>query len=70
MESKKIDKNAFIYKIETDPQTWKTNLWLPQRKKLGRDKLGIWINLYTLLYKRENQKKTYCVAQGIILNIL
>lgn len=22
-------------------------------KKLGRDKLGIWINLYTLLYKKE-----------------
>ena len=31
-----------IYKTETDSQTWKTNLWLPNRKGGGRDKLGGW----------------------------
>lgn len=32
MESKKIYTNELVYKIETDSQTYKTNLWLPKRK--------------------------------------
>ena len=32
MESKKNDTNAFIYKI--DPQTQRTNLWLPKWKRV------------------------------------
>ena len=32
MESKKNDTNEFTYKI--DPQTQKTNLWLPKRKRV------------------------------------
>ena len=48
MKSKKTDKNEFIYKTETDPQTLKTKLCLLEGK-VGRDKLGIWINRYILL---------------------
>ena len=32
----------FIYKMETDSQTQKTNLWLPKGKGGKRDKLGVW----------------------------
>ena len=38
---KKKDTNELIYKTEIDPQTEKTNLWLP-KGKMGRDKLGVW----------------------------
>ena len=31
----KNDTNEFIHKTETDLQTWKTNLWLPQGKGRG-----------------------------------
>ena len=34
--------NEFMYKTEIDPQTQKTNLWLPKRKGEGRDKSGVW----------------------------
>ena len=29
----KKNANEFIYKIETDLQTYKTKLWLPKRKR-------------------------------------
>ena len=32
VESKKKDTNEFIYKIEIDSKTLKTNLWLPKGK--------------------------------------
>ena len=38
----KNDINEFIYKIESDLQISKTNLWLPKRKCGGKDKLGDW----------------------------
>ena len=31
-----------MYKTEIDPQTQKTNLWLPKGKRGRRDKLGVW----------------------------
>ena len=31
----KYDANELIYKTETDSQTQKTNLWLPQEKRGG-----------------------------------
>ena len=34
--------NELMYKTETDPQTQKTNLWLPKGKGRERDKLGVW----------------------------
>ena len=40
---KKNDTNEFIYKTETNSQTEKTNLRLPEWKGMGRrDKLGVW----------------------------
>ena len=38
----KNDTNKLIYKMETDSQTQKTNLWLPKGKGWAGDKLGIW----------------------------
>ena len=39
----KTDINELTYKMETDSQTLKTNLWLPKGKVGGRtDKLGAW----------------------------
>ena len=31
----KTGTNELIYKTETDPQTWKTNLWFPKGKVAG-----------------------------------
>ena len=39
-EKKENDTNEFAYKIERDPQTYKTNLWLPKGKG-GSEKLGV-----------------------------
>ena len=41
-KKKKNDTCEFFYKIETDSQTQKTNLWLPKGKGVGGDKLGLW----------------------------
>ena len=38
---KKNDTNESTYKLETDSQTQKTNLWLPKGKVKERDKLGV-----------------------------
>ena len=39
---KKKDTNEFIYKSETNSQTQRTDLWLPNGKGGGRDKSGGW----------------------------
>ena len=60
------NKGTYIYKTEIDPQTQKTNLWLPKGKGGGeKDKLGVWDEqIFTTIYKIDNQ-------QGpTILNIL
>ena len=47
------DTNELIYKIETDSQTLKTNIWLPKGKKSGsrRDALGVWEwQVHTFVY--------------------
>ena len=58
IEWKKSDTNELLPKTEVDPQTQKTNLWLPKGKDGKRmDKLGVYI--YTLLYikyKIDNQQ--------------
>ena len=41
VELKKNDTNEHIYKIETDSQTQKTNLWLPKEEGGGGGILGI-----------------------------
>ena len=38
---KKKTTNELIYKIETDSKTLRMNLWLPERKGRGRDRLGV-----------------------------
>ena len=38
---KKKGTNELIYKTEIDPQTSKTNLWLPKGKGRGRDQLSL-----------------------------
>ena len=39
----KSNTHESLYKIETDPQTWKTTLWLPKGKGMGgEDKIGVW----------------------------
>ena len=51
MQNLKYDTNKLIYKIETDSQAWRTNLWLPKRKGGGRGiNLEFEIGRYTLLH--------------------
>ena len=61
--------SVMIYKMETDSQTQKTNLWLPKGKGGGRDKLRVWDQkIQTTVYKVN--KRSDCIAQGTIFNIL
>ena len=39
---KRNDTNELIYKTETDSQTQRMNLWLPEEPVGGRDRLGVW----------------------------
>ena len=67
---KKKITNELIYKIETESQTLKTNLWSPKWKGSGgKDELGVWDeHIHSTIYKRNN--RIYCVAQGTTFNIL
>ena len=42
VESKKKWSKELIYKTETNSQILKSNLWLPKRNMVERDKLGSW----------------------------
>ena len=58
------------------------NLLLRQKQtqRLKRMNLRLWgkggtdwdlgIDMYTLLYVKDNQQRTYCIVQGTILNII
>ena len=60
----KNDTNGLIYKIETDSQTSKTNLWLPKGKGEGKDGSGVWDwHMHTII----NGSR---IAQGSLCNIL
>jgi len=37
----KYDTYELIYKMETDPQTWRTVLWLPRGRDLGEGWTGV-----------------------------
>ena len=51
----KYDTNELSYKTEIDPQTWNTNLWLPNGMGV-RDKLGLGDQqIHTTIYKINNQ---------------
>ena len=68
----KYGTNEHTYKTETDPQTQRTDMWLPrgmERKK--RDGLRVWgsirkQNSVTL----DKKKKTYCDNSILIIFIL
>ena len=53
MKSLKNDTNKLIYKIETDSQTWKTNLQLPKGKKEREINQECGINRHMLLYLKQ-----------------
>ena len=59
--------NELTYKTETDPQIERRDSWLPGAEV--RDGLGVW--LPDANYSLQNgQKRSYCVAQATIFNIL
>ena len=66
----KNDTNELIYKTKTDSQTSKTNLWLPKWKSGERDKLGVGINIYTLLYIKQIIKKDLLYSTGNYIQYL
>ena len=63
----KYGTNGPIYKIETDSQTWRTDLWLPRERGLG-ERVGeeFGIRRHKLLYIGWIKHRSYCIAQGII----
>ena len=49
---KKNNTNELIYKTETDSQTERMNLWLPEGKGGRRDRLGVWDwHVHTAIFK-------------------
>ena len=53
MESKKKNNtNELTYKIKTVSQTEETNLWLPKGIVGAGGEIGVWINIYRLLYTK------------------
>ena len=50
MESLKSDTNKLIYKIEIDPQTYRTNLWLQKGKGEEGYIRSLGLHTYILLY--------------------
>ena len=55
----KYDINKLTYKTETDSQTLKTNLWLPNGKggRGGGINQEFWISRYKLLYIKQIDNK-------------
>ena len=52
MDSNKNDTNEFIYKVDTDSQALKTNVWLPKGKEWGwTGSLG-----HTFVYGMDDQR--------------
>ena len=69
----KYDTNESIYKTEIDSDT-ENKLMVTKGEGGwggGRDKLGGWeYHIHTTMYKIDKQKRTYCIAQGTILNFM
>ena len=60
---KNNDTNELIYKTEIDPQTQKTNLWLPKGKGGGINQ-EFEINIYTLVYTKQIINKDLLYSTG------
>ena len=57
----KHDTRELIYQTETDSQTWRTGLWLPSGRGLGREGLG------GFRLKSESERKVRCsVMSGFL----
>ena len=58
----KNNTNKLNYKIETDSQTYKTNLWRPKGKWVLNQELGI--NIYTPPYMKQTINKDLLCSTG------
>ena len=55
-KKRKKDTNEFICRTETDSQTLKANLWLPNGTIRGRYGLGVWNwHMHTVVYGMDGQ---------------
>ena len=61
---KKNDTNELIYRIETDAQTSKKNLWLPKGKGEAGINQGFGINIYTRPYIKQINNKYLLQSTG------
>ena len=66
----KNNTNEFVDKTETDSQTQKTNLWLPQGKGGGEWNQEYGINRYTLLYIKQIKNKDLLYSTGNYIQYL
>ena len=64
----KKKNNAIEFMYKQDRLTDRENKLMGRRR--GKDKAGCGINRYTLLYIKQTSNRIYCVAQGVIFNIL
>ena len=59
-----------ISETEIDSQTQRTDRWLPSGGKWERDGLGVGVSRRQLFIIERISPRSYCVVQGIALNIL
>ena len=58
MQNLKYNTNELIYKAETDSQTQRMNLWLPEGKGVGRNSQGVWEwHIHNTVFKMYNQQR-------------
>lgn len=63
--------DELTYNIETDSQTWRTNLFMVARGRVREAivrKFGI--EMYILLYFKWITNKTYCTSQETLLSVM
>ena len=66
----KYDPSKVIYKTETDSQTQKTNLWLPNGKGWGGITQEFGISRYKLLYIKQINNKVLLYSTGNYIQYL
>ena len=64
----KNDINELIYKTEINSHRTQTNWY--QRGKGGGDKLGVWVKIYTLLYRKQIKNKDLLYSTGKYIQYL
>ena len=58
MQNLKYDTDEFIYKIETDSPTQKTDLWLPRGRGFGRGTGSLGFQMQIITYGMDKQDPT------------